>query len=312
MPIEAQAGSTALTFSTAGELAVALDRALDEGRGYGDPIVRVGFDDSEPAWRFLDGVIATRSDWLPAIGAAVQHAVWRGDAFARQALVDFLASARRSVSLLPWTAPLAEVLAGARGRHARLTWGCDLADLTLGAVVAAHRSWRSEVDDPAWRLPLAGWRSTGRDLFELRAPADLDAAVARARRGAFVATEWGDSPAAWLHLAVLARPWVDDWTVGWVARALDGDADLRALALEWLLDGRDLWRHLPALERLRAAPPPWWGSSAHDRPAAWKRGLRLPRSDRVSQGVVAARLIARARAQAATSPVVDLPPIAFA
>jgi len=311
MAMEFAAGSTALSFSTAAELALALERALDEGRGYGDPIVRVGFDDSEPAWRFLDRVIAERSDWLPAVGLALQHAAWRGDGFTRQALVEFLASVRRSVALLPWTEPLAGVLGAVQGRRAGLFWGRDLADLTLRAVVDAHLAWRAEVDAPAWQLPLAGWRSTRKDLFALASPADLDAAAERARRGAFTPTEWGDSPIAWLHLAAVARPWVDDWGVGWVRRALNGDADLRTLAFEWLLDGRDLWRHLAVLDGLRARPPAWWNLSVHDRPAGWKRGLRLARTDQVTLGVLVGRLVARGRAQADTPPVCDLAPIAF-
>jgi hypothetical protein len=73
-------------------LASALEHSLEEGRSYGYPVVRVGFDDSEPAWMWLDQLLRERSDWQNGLALAIEQVVGRGDGFVRTAFVDFLAN----------------------------------------------------------------------------------------------------------------------------------------------------------------------------------------------------------------------------
>ncbi len=308
MPIEVRAGSTALRFSGAAELSAALLASLQEGRGYGDPVVRVGWDDGEPAWTWLGGLLATRSDWSPVVGRALQHAVDGGDDVVRGAFVDAMASVRPMVALLPWTAPLCATLGPIEGRHGKLPWNESPSRPRLDLVLQAQQKWLEEQRAPEARIALEGWSGPAASFFPLRDAADLHAALGRAaRRGRFVPGEWGDGPAAWLHLAVLVQPWVDEALVKWVAQAVDGSDGERLLAMEWLLDERDLWRYIGLIEALLAKPRPWMSFVCSRKASGWSRPLRVPADGPATLGLLLAKLLTRAREQAGSPPIDDLP-----
>jgi hypothetical protein len=308
MPIEARAGGTALSFSTAAELSRALLASLAEARRDGESGPRAGWDDVEPAWSWLGGLLSTRSDWHEAAGRALQHAVGGGDAVVKGAFVDAMSGLRSMVALLPWTRPLCATLGPLEGRHGRLPWNETPDKPRLDLVLEAQERWLKEQQAEESRLPLEGPAGPAASFFSLRGEPDLQEALARAaRRGRCVKTEWGDGPAAWMHHAVLVQPWVDEALVRWVPLALERSDGERLLALEWLLDGRDLFRHLPLFEALRVKPRPWMTQMARRKAPAWVRPLRVPENGPATLAQLVAELHVTAAAQAASAPVLDLP-----
>ncbi len=305
--IELRAGTTPLAFASARELLSALDTSLEEGRGYGDPIVRFGHDDSEPAWLWLDRLLAQRSDWRDCVAVALQHAVVDGDALVRQAFADVLASSRQLAVLEPWDWPLVDLLGPLTVRHAELAWGLG-ARPPLQAVLAGQQAWLAQIRMADFLVPTEGAMGPKASHLPLRTAADLQTLLQRsAERGKFVETPWGNGPLAWLHLAVLARPWVQAELPLCLERALTGPDALRRVALDWLLDGRDLWRYVQLLDDLVAHHPTWWDEPAAAKPAGWQRPIRVAPQQARTLGHVVAFLRAQAHAQLATPPVLDLP-----
>ncbi|MBI5607266.1 MAG: hypothetical protein HY902_00130, partial [Deltaproteobacteria bacterium] len=157
-------------------------------------------------------------------------------------------------------------------------------------------------------VPTEGAMGPKASHLPLRNSADLQSLLQRsAERGKFVETPWGNGPMAWLHLAVLARPWLDAELPAWVERALAGSDALRRAALDWLLDGRDLWRYSQLLDHVATHHPGWWDEPAAAKPAGWMRPLRVAPQQARTLGHVVASLRAQAHAQLESPPVLDLP-----
>ena len=79
-------------FHTASGLRDALLRSYPDAVNVKAPVVMFidGREwDAYPGWRWIGELLRKRSDWWPALGIAIQHAVTDGDDFARMALADF-------------------------------------------------------------------------------------------------------------------------------------------------------------------------------------------------------------------------------
>jgi hypothetical protein len=205
--IELRAGTTPLLFSSASGLRDAMLEALIEGRVYGRAIVRVGHDASEPAWSFLDRLLAQRSDWAAAVERAVGALIVDPDPFVRSALDGWLGLERGALQLSE------AMLAGLGG---------PLADRVLQA--------RVELRDPERWAHLEGPLGPRVAALPLRNREELAVALDRAAmRGRDVRHGWGDGPAAFLHQEVAARPWLDDALVEVCEAMLAGSPPERAL-----------------------------------------------------------------------------------
>lgn len=307
--MEYKAGSTDLKFDSIPGLASALEHSLEEGRSYGYPVVRVGFDDSEPAWMWLDQLLRERSDWQNGLALAIEQVVGRGDGFVRTAFVDFLANVKRSVALRPLLRRMCSGLDNPAGTRSSFGWGVDADGRPrLEAVLRAQDKWIQEFSDPGYALLLEGTHGPNISCLPLRNPDELRALVLRSiARGRFNQTEWGNGPLAWLHLAVLIRPWVDNELPALAASLFKGSAGERAGAIDWLLDGRDLWRYCDQLSLLCESKPRWLEAPATEKPPGWQRAIRVPRQPPLTTGQVLGILLGRAKSQRDSPPPVSSP-----
>jgi hypothetical protein len=128
-------------FSTASELRDSLLASYPDAACFKAPVVGRGRDDTAPAWGWAPDLIRTRSDWWPALGIALQHAVHDGGDLARTAFATLMADFRDVLALLPWTEPLAEALPDV---------------LAPGSRARTPRSWDLACRSPTWLRSLEG------------------------------------------------------------------------------------------------------------------------------------------------------------
>jgi hypothetical protein len=291
-------------FATASELRDALLASYPDAASFHAPLVAKGRDDTAPAWGWIERLLKTRTDWWPALGIALQHAARDGGADARIALADALEASPATIPLLPWTEPTARRFPDATA-STRAT-GFGQPDGRLATIVEGQRAlWNTQQGDEISAAnigPDGGWLTV-----EVTAPGELAAMLATAARGP---TADADGPWSWLvpHLIFHPRwgPWMPDLCATFLA-ADAADVDVRA-ALDWYDEAHDLWRHVGLLEGLARTPPPWWTAPAATKPPTWRYPVRA-RSGLATLGDVALAVLALAHAQAATPPVVDLPPL---
>lgn len=306
------------TLRKASELRERLLRCLQEGRQSGRPLVRVGHDEAQPAWHWLGPLLRARSDWTAAVGAAIVSLLTTDDELAAAALVDVLANTRIGVVLHPWIAPQVGRWGDARGTRNAIGWGGDGVP-TLARVVAAHGTYLRDLADPDRPGCTEGPHGPRTSQGPLRSVDDLRRLLAiSARRGRFAWTEWGTRLWSWLYPEGIARPWIDDALGPLVGDALAGGHTEVIAALDWLREGRDVWRYADALQAAvdgAAAGdcPWWWQTSAGQVPKGWRRTFdSAKRPDLHTLGDVAALVLPAALQQRATPPIMDLPPVGIA
>jgi len=285
-------------FSTAAELRDALLQSYPEAAYFGDrPVVAIHRgDETEPAWLWVQKLIRQRTDWWPALGIALQHAVHDGGEIARTALGDLLFAASESMVLLQWTGPLAN--AGSE---------------RLAEVIARQRVLHDEqLTAP---VALSGIEPDGRwTNVEVQTQAQLDALLA-ATACVGQRTGFGVDPTGGLWSWLVYELLVHEPLRPMIVTACDtfsggSDAEVRAV-LDWFTDEHDLWRYVDLLERWERSHPPWWDAPAKTKAAGWKYPVRDWLADRAKTlGDIALAALARAKQQAATPPVIDLAPLA--
>lgn len=299
-------------FSTASELRDALLKSYPEAAYFrGAPVVSIHRgDETEAAWLWVERFMRQRTDWWPAIGIALQHAAHDGGNIARVALADLLERSRDSMVLLEWTKPLAkawpDVSAQERGAH----FGDP--DYRLATILAAQEKHLEEMQKAA--VSVGGLETDGSWLtVHVKTQQDLDALLATSarvgQRQSFDALAT-DGPWSWLRPELLVhaelRPMI---VVACATFSAGSDAELRAV-LDWFTDQHDLWRYVDLLEGWERAHPPWWNEAADTKPPGWKYPVRgwLAHHPK-TLGDIALAVLARARTQAATPPILDLAPI---
>lgn len=310
--ITLRAGARELAFHSASELRDALLLALEEGKEYGQPLVRVGRDDDEPAWLFVGRLLRQRSDWLACAGLALQHAVRSGGPLAQKAFVDLLACDPITVLLLPWTGPLAAELGPLMGTRASTGWGVREGSSApwLDLVMQEQQRYFALLTDPARTVSPGGPQRRGE--VPLPDAAALESLLRKtARTGRFAPTPWGTGPWAFLHQELLFRSWVPEAVTRLLPALWSGTPAERAAALDFLADGQDLWRWRGPLLGMRDARPDWWTVPVSQKPEGWRRSLRpfAPGPTRAETlGDLVSGLGKLAQAQADTPPLADLPP----
>ena len=79
--------------------------------------------------------------------------------------------------------------------------------------------------------------------------------------------------------------------------------------LDWLWEECDVWRFVALLEGWSTRRPSWWSQPATQTPTGWASHIRSASWGGVgSLGDVVTQALQRARAQAASPPIVDLQP----
>lgn len=268
----------------------------------GAPIVLIDGDRPAPAWGWLLPLLRTRSDWWPAIGVAIQHAADEGGDLARIALADLLESHQEAVVLLPWTEAIAERWPTSKSGLVATTLGWP--EFTLASIVRGERKLWNEVslaDVAVEGLgPDGGWLSTA-----VRSAEELTALLARAAAAGTTGSD--DGAWGWLLSTLLFHHELRAWMVP-AAEELGSGSDLEVAALlDWFSREHDLWRHLSLVERWAATPQPWWNRPSAEVPEGWRHAIRQPDPAARTLGEVALGTLERARAQAETAPVLDLP-----
>ena len=296
-----------LAFSTTTELQNSLLASYPDATYYGRPIVDRDHDDTAPAWEWVVDFIKMRSDWRPALGIALQHAARDGGELARTALVDLLIDFRETIVLLPWTTPLAEQWPDVRAKGTGTGWG--MPDFRLDQVVRDQARSLTELTTGKAFVFLSGY---GKGGTSLRGPftneADLKALLEEtARNGQFPGGDHG--PWSWLAFELLiGADWVGP-ALTHIILTLDTSKQPLLLALlDWFSEEQDLWRYRELMEGWLARPPAWWGTAASAKPSAWKYDMRSAHWPNVKTlADVVREALRRAKSQAATPPVVDLP-----
>ena len=290
------------SFSSVSELRDALLASYPGAAYLGSPIVLVNRDDPAPAWGWLVELLRTRTDWWPAVGVALQHAAQDGGDNARIALADFLDTYQESVVLLEWTEPIASQWPDVRAGISGATFGHP--DHRLATIVVGQR--RLWDDQQSAKVEIEGLGPGGTYLaVDVQSEADLEALLAKS---AAAGNREGNGPWDWLVSELLfhhaMQPWVP---IACAKLATGSDAEVRA-TLDWFSEQHDLWRHLDLLDGWSHTQPLWWSQPSDKKPAGWRYPVRTHASSARTLGEVALAVLARARAQAATRPIVDLAP----
>jgi hypothetical protein len=294
-------------FSTASTLRDSLLASYPDGVHAGRAVVRVGRDDSLPAWGWVVELIRRRSDWLPALGIALQHAARDGGEIARTGLVDLLADFRDSIVLLPWTTPLAREWPDVAARGSGTGWGSP--DYRLETIVGDQTKALAEITTDKTSVYLAGY---GKDGKVVRAPFTNETELrsvldTTARAGQFPDGDKG--PWSWLGFELLiGAEWLRPAFVK-IVRSLEDDDSPNVFALlDWFSEEQDLWRFVGLLTGWHAMHPAWWETPANKKPSGWKRTMRSAHWPEVTTlGDVVVEALRRAKGQVVTPPVVDLP-----
>ena len=306
-PVKIQVASSR-PFATASELRDALLASYPDAAHFGNkPLVRKNRDDTAPAWQWVIDLIAQRTDWWPALGIAIQHAVKDGGDLARRALVDILANFRSSFALLPWTAPLADEWPDVKSDGSHTNWGDP--EYTFAAIIRDQKKFLATMTSDLSEAFLTGYAKGGKDLdAPLTTEADLRGLLDKtARAGQF--PDGDNGPWSWWGFQRLFRGELLDRQMLAVVSTFDraDDVNVRAL-LDWFFEERDLWRFVPLLERWVASHPPWWTAPADTKPAGWKYDIRSAHWPNITDlGSVVVEALRRARRQVATPPILDLP-----
>jgi len=296
-------------FSTASELRDSLLASYPAAAFFGAPVVELGGENLVSAWGWVVQLIRMRSDWWPAIGVALQHAVTDGGDLARTAFADLLADFRDSLVLLPWTAPVAASLPDVRARSSGTGWGAP--DLRLESIVRDQTKYIDQVKATAAEAELLGYGNGGKVIAgpltsetELRALLDQTA-----QAGQFPDGDKG--PWSWLGFELRTNEaWVRSAFVQ-IASSIDAADEPQVFALlDWLSEEQDLWRLQPLLAGWDKRPPAWAKTAASHKPKGWKRTIRSSHWPEVQTlGDVVHQALARAETQQAMPPVMDLPPL---
>ncbi len=254
---------------SAADLRQALRTSLDGAAALGGPIVLVGREVDIPAWTWLGEVCLLRSDWLPAVAAALHDVVHHGSDLERQALVDALANEPTTVRLLPWTAAWGTRFGELTGTRAGTGWGGSSTAPRLDHVLANHEryaeAWTRQPHEVIWNLrPLP-----------LATPQHLQSLLERsARTGRGPQTPWGDHGWDWLAQQVAFVPWIADALTELLPWALCGEPAWGYAALDYLLLGQDSWRWRDLVRQWRSAPPAWATTPTKVKPKGWGRKAR--------------------------------------
>ncbi len=84
-------------------------------------------------------------------------------------------------------------------------------------------------------------------------------------------------------------------------------------ALDWMLEKRDLWRYVDALQAASIEPPWWWEESSATKPKGWRKPWPItPFLRGKPLSAVVEFLLPLAQQQAALAPVQDLPELGTA
>lgn len=293
------------SFATASELAGCLLASYPDAAYFHAPVVGRNRDDTAPAWGWIIDLIRMRTDWLPAIGIALQHAATDGDDLARVALADLLAEFRDSIVLLPWTAPLAERWPDVMAAGSGTGWGVP--DRRLVSIVRDQMKYLPIAKQASREPFLLGYGKRGKAISgpltnedELRVLLDETA-----RAGQFPDGDKG--PWSWLGFEQLVgEPWISSAFVRIMTNTKANDEPRVFAFLDLLSEERDLWRFAELLASWREQP--WSGNAARTKPSGWKRGIRSAHWPEVeTMGDVVSEALGRARKQGATPPVIDLP-----
>ncbi len=294
-------------FATASELKDNLLASYPDADFFRAPVVDKGGDNVAPAWGWVIELIRMRSDWWPAIGVALQHAVANGGELARTAFADLLAEYRDSLVLLPWTAEMAASMPDVRARGTGTGWGAP--DLRLETIVRDQQTYVAHLETTSSEVSLLGYGKGGK-LIEapLTNEADLRALLEQtAQGGQFPDGDKG--PWSWLGFELRTRP---DWlrnAFSRVVTTLDHSNEPQVFAfLDWVSEEQDLRLFEPVLESWYQKPLAWATTAANKKPKGWKRTIRSSHWPEVQTlGDVARQALWRAKKQIATPPVVDLP-----
>jgi hypothetical protein len=295
------------SFASASELRDSLLASYPDAAKFGRAVVGKDVDRTEPAWGWAIDLIHKRSDWVPALGVALQHAVTDGGDDARVALVDLLAHFTDSIAVLPWTSPLARLWPDVRAESAGTGWGRP--DFTLAAISRDQAKYVSDVKAGKAKAFLNGYGVGGKPIIgPLTDEKELRALLAESAR-AGQSPGGNTGPWSWLGFKLmLGDAWLRPAFVR-IVQTVDADDLESVLALlDWFTDERDLWQFTALLESWVAHPPSWWGTLANTKPTNWKRTIRSsfwPGADTL--GDVAVETLRRAKWQVVTPPVVDLP-----
>lgn len=294
-------------FATASELRDSLLASYPDAAYFGGPVVGRNRDDTAPAWGWAIDLIRTRTDWWPALGIALQHAVAEGGDLARTAFAVLLADFRDSLALLPWTSPVAGEWPDVRATGSGTGWG--MPDFRLATIVRDQEKSLAEIKDDRSEAFLDEY---GRGGAVIRGPftneADLRTLLtATARAGQFPDGVHG--PWSWLGFELLVG---DAWLRPGFLRVattidLDDVPSICAL-LDWFSEERDLREFVGLLEGWVAHAPAWWATPAGTKPKGWRHTLRSSHWPEIQTlGDIAVEALRRAKLQVATPPIVDLP-----
>ena len=296
-----------LAFSTAAELRDSLLGSYPDAEYYGGPFIGRGRDDTTHAWEWVVDFIKMRSDWHPALGIALQHAARDGGDLARRALVNLLIDYRETIVLLPWSTPIATEWPDVRAKGTGTGWG--LPDFRLDQVVRDQATSLRELTTDKAFVYLSGY---GKGGTPLRGPFTSEADLKKlleetARSGQFPGGDQG--PWSWLAFELLiGADWVRPALTKIISTLDTSKMPVLLALLDWFSEEPDLWRFAQVLEGWAARPPSWWDKPANTKPSGWKYDMRSAHWPGVKTlGDVVREAAKRAKLQALTPPVVDLP-----
>lgn len=294
-------------FATASELRDCLLASYPDAAYFGGPVVGKNRDDTAPAWGWAAELIGMRSDWWPALGIALQHAVKDGGDLARVAFATLLANYRDTFALLPWTAPIAQAESfDVRAPGSGTGWG--MPDCRIESIVRDQQASFAEIRGATEQFLY----QYGRNGANLKGPftceADLRALLARsAHAGQFPYGTRG--PWSWVGPAlIVGDAWLRPALVHTLSTIDAGDEPMVLALLDWFSEERDLWQLVALLDGWDAQHPAWWDQPAETKPAGWQRTIRSSHWPEVrTLGDVVLEATRRAKLQLATPPIVDLP-----
>ncbi len=293
-------------FSTTAELRDSLLASYPDAAAFGKPVVAVDRESTVPAWGWVIELLKKRSDWLPSIGIALQHAARDGGDLARRALFDLMGDFHESVALLPWTAPLARTWSDLSAE--RTATGFGEPEFRFDSIARDQERYLAAARTSSIVLLKYGKNGDliAREPFATEA--DLQAVLDEsARAGEFPGGDKG--PWSWVAFQLLIKgAWMRPAFVHLVT-TLDTSITPHLYALlDWFSEESDLWQFVALLDGWIAKPPPWWGKLAETKPKGWKRDLRSAYWPNVKTlGDVVQETRKLAAMQVATPPVDDLP-----
>jgi hypothetical protein len=294
-------------FSTAAELRDSLLASYPDAAHFGGPVVGVNRDDTLPAWGWTIRLIAQRSDWWPALGIALQHAVNDGGDLARTAFATLMADKRDMLALLSWTEPLVEAFPDTVAPGSGTGWGVP--DFRLETIVRDQKKSLAEIKTATNEAFLSEHGPGGSDIEgPFTNEDDLRALlVSSARAGQF--PDGTDGPWSWIGFElIVGEAWLRPALVHAVSTIDTSDQPTLFALLDWFSEERDLWQFVPLLENWFAHHPDWWETAAMTKPKGWKWTMRSAHWKDISTlGTIVREALRRARGQVITPPIMDLP-----